>query len=147
MLTSAERLAMDAEMSKPRLGKAADPKEPIYVDVEAILGRPSTHGETVSVHRAAPAPTADAILDQARKEQADRAQFYDAPAGERSMAKTVAAFNAIFGTQLTEVQGWQFMELLKLVRSSQGKPRADNYVDGASYAALAGEAAMKGEMK
>lgn len=82
------------------------------------------------------------ILEQAVKEQTDRARFYDAPDGERSMGKTVAAFNAIHGTSLTEVQGWQFMELLKMVRATQGAPRADNYVDGASYAALAGEAAL-----
>lgn len=89
------------------------------------------------------APSADNILEQARKEQANRAQFYDAPAGERSMAKTVAAFNALHGTQLTEVQGWHFMTLLKLVRAAQGQPHLDNYIDGANYFALAGEAAMK----
>ena len=83
------------------------------------------------------------ILKQAGKEQADRAKFYDAKNGERSMAKTVAAFNAVYGTELTEVMGWRFMELLKMVRSTQGAPRADNFVDGASYASLAGEAKLQ----
>ena len=81
------------------------------------------------------------ILDQAARKQADRAQFYDAPAGERSMAKAVTAFNTIYGTSLTEVQGWQFMALLKMVRASQGAYRADNFIDQVSYGAFAGEAA------
>lgn len=81
------------------------------------------------------------ILEQAAAEMQDRAATYDAPEGERSMAKTVAAFNVITGHTLTEQQGWQFMELLKIVRSNQGGYRADSFVDGAAYAALAGEAA------
>lgn len=72
-----------------------------------------------------------------------RAALRDSPTGERSMAKTVAAFNVIHGTTLTEVQGWQFMQLLKMVRSSQGDYVADDYEDGTAYAALAGEAAHK----
>lgn len=93
----------------------------------------------ISVDHAA--PSAYSIIWQAKKEMVEREEAYDAPGGERSMAKTVAAFNAIHGLGMTEVQGWQFMELLKIVRSSQGKFKADNFVDGAAYAALAGEAA------
>ena len=81
------------------------------------------------------------FLAQADKEMADRATFYDAPQGERSMAKTVELFNVLKGTELTEEDGWKFMQLLKLVRSEQGVFRADNFVDGAAYASLAGEAA------
>lgn len=81
------------------------------------------------------------ILNQAALEQKSRAIHYDSPQGERSMAKTVGMFNLLHGTQLTEVQGWQFMEILKMVRSAQGALRADNFIDGASYASLAGEAA------
>lgn len=88
-------------------------------------------------------PSAHSIIGQAKKEMTEREEAYDAPGGERSMTKTVAAFNAIHGLGMTEVQGWQFMELLKIVRSSQGKFKADNFVDGAAYAALAGEAAGK----
>lgn len=83
------------------------------------------------------------ILGCGMKELADRERTYDAPGGERSMAKAVAAFNAIHGLGMTEVQGWQFMELLKIVRSSQGAFKLDNFVDGAAYAALAGEAASR----
>jgi len=60
---------------------------------------------------------------------------------ERSMAKCVAAFNAMFGTALTEEQGWQFMVLLKMSRSTVGRKR-DDYVDGAAYFALAGECTL-----
>jgi hypothetical protein len=83
------------------------------------------------------------ILDRSAAEMRDRAATYDAPEGERSMAKTVVAFNAITGHELTEQQGWQFMEILKIVRSNQGGYRADSFVDGAAYAALAGEAAAR----
>ena len=83
------------------------------------------------------------VLSAAGMEMADRASTYDAPEGERSMGKTVAAFNALTGHDLTEQQGWQFMELLKIARSNQGAYRADCFVDGAAYAALAGEAAAR----
>lgn len=81
------------------------------------------------------------ILIKAAGHLSDRAVTYDKPDGERSMAKTVAAFNAIYDLGMTEVQGWHFMELLKMVRSSQGDFKSDNFEDGAAYAALAGESA------
>jgi hypothetical protein len=85
--------------------------------------------------------TATDILRDAVVQLGDRAATYDAPEGERSMGKAVAVFNALTGKSLSEVDGWQFMEVLKMVRSRQGAFREDNFVDGAAYAALAGEAA------
>ncbi|MES1926544.1 DUF6378 domain-containing protein [Salinisphaera sp. T31B1] len=85
--------------------------------------------------------TAHSILDAAGQHMRDRATTYDKPEGERSMAATVTAFNAITGHALTEEQGWAFMELLKITRSQSGDFRADNYEDAAAYAALRGEAA------
>lgn len=122
------------------------------LDAENELGvrvatKPGAHVVEVPQFSLAAAPThltSEKILELAAKEMRDRAAYYDAPDGERSMARTVAAFNAIHGTQITEVQGWQFMELLKMARSTQGAPREDNHVDGAAYAALAGEARMRG---
>ena len=76
--------------------------------------------------------TASATID-------NRAADRDLPE-ERSMAATVTAFNAIFGTNLTESQGWSFMQLLKIKRSSIGPYKEDDFVDGAAYAALAAEA-------
>ena len=49
---------------------------------------------------------ADDLLVQAHDSIQQRAQLRDLPDGERSMARCIAAFNAIHGTALTEVQGW-----------------------------------------
>ena len=68
-----------------------------------------------------------------------RGKQRDSDTGERSMARTVAAFNAIYSTNLTETQGWHFMELLKMARSSQGAYVADDFDDKVAYAALAAE--------
>lgn len=84
---------------------------------------------------------ADGYLEQALDALRDRAATRDADDGERSMAKTVDAFNTIYGTELSEEMGWQFMVLLKMVRGSQGGFLGDDYVDQAGYSALAGEAA------
>ena len=87
--------------------------------------------------------TADSILTAALGHMEDRAKTYDAPGGERSMGKTVAAFNVITGHTLTEEAGWLFMEILKQVRSQQGKYRSDSYEDSVAYAALRGECAAR----
>lgn len=59
--------------------------------------------------------------------------------GERSMAKTVAIFNAWTGEDMSEADGWRFMLCLKQAREIQGKFHADDYVDLAGYASLLGE--------
>ena len=82
---------------------------------------------------------AGTILQNAAAEMLDRAASRDTPEGERSMGRCVKAFNAMFGTELTETQGWQFMELLKMARSVGGEFRLDDFTDGVAYAALAGE--------
>jgi hypothetical protein len=83
------------------------------------------------------------FLKKALGHMEDRAATYDKEGGERSMGKTVAAFNAITGSNLTEEEGWLFMEILKQVRSMQGGFKADNYEDLAAYAALRGECASR----
>ncbi|OHV12364.1 hypothetical protein BH688_05720 [Kushneria phosphatilytica] len=87
--------------------------------------------------------TATDFLDKARSHMEDRAATYDSPSGERSMGLTVQAFNVITGHELTEEQGWLFMEVLKKVRSQQGDYREDNYEDSVAYASLRGETAAK----
>lgn len=87
--------------------------------------------------------TAASILQSALGHTEDRAKTYDTPGGERSMGKTVAAFNTITGLQLSEEQGWLFMEILKQVRSQQGNYRSDSYEDLVAYAALRGECAAR----
>jgi hypothetical protein len=89
---------------------------------------------------------APSILLEAADCIADRAALRDQSSGERSMARAVDAFNAMKGTRLTEVDGWDFMELLKMSRSQSGKFHRDDYVDRAGYAALAGEAAEKAKL-
>ena len=79
-------------------------------------------------------------LKEAQDALAQRAGSRGAEEEERSMKVTVNAFNAMFGKDLTETQGWQFMTLLKMGRSTAGY-NADDYVDGAAYFALAGESA------
>lgn len=88
-------------------------------------------------------PEAADILKAAATHMEDRRRLYDKPEGERSMPPTVAAFNAITGHELTEEQGWLFMELLKAVRAEHNGYRPDNYEDGAAYCALKGEAAAR----
>lgn len=87
--------------------------------------------------------TAASMLQAALGHMEDRAKTYDTPGGERSMGKTVAAFNIITGNNLTEESGWLFMEILKQVRSQQGNYRSDSYEDLVAYAALRGECAAR----
>lgn len=85
--------------------------------------------------------TAQTILRKAADLIEERGKQRDQANGEKSMLKTVQAFNAIYGTTLTEVQGWHFMELLKMTRSTYGVYVADDFEDKVAYAALAAEAA------
>lgn len=89
------------------------------------------------------ATAAPVILHDAAQAIADRASTRDCPDGERSMARCVAAFNALYGHQLTEEQGWQFMSLLKKSRAAAGRKHLDDYIDDSAYSALAGECAMR----
>lgn len=95
---------------------------------------------------AGPVPTpriaAHEFLERGVKHMRDRAVQRDSDAGERSMARAVAAFNAQEGTNLTEAQGWRFMIQLKYARAVNGVFVADDYEDMAAYAGLAGEAAQ-----
>lgn len=89
-------------------------------------------------------PAAHDFLYAGIKHMEDRAAEYDSPEGERSMAATVEAFNAITGCDLNEVEGWLFMGVLKMVRSQQGGPfKADTYEDWSAFGGLAGEAAAR----
>lgn len=92
--------------------------------------------------RVNPCQSADVLLQIARDQIEDRASERDTEA-ERSMCSTVSAFNALYGTNLTEEQGWMFMVFLKAARAKGGRVRIDDYVDGSAYFALAGEAAIK----
>lgn len=89
-----------------------------------------------------PRIAAHEFLERGVKHMRDRAAQRDSDAGERSMARAVAAFNAQEGTNLTEAQGWRFMIQLKYARAVNGVFVADDYEDLSAYAGLAGEAAQ-----
>lgn len=99
------------------------------------------HDETIGTP-AKVAITAASMLQSALGHMEDRAKTYDAPGGERSMGKTVAAFNIITGNNLTEEAGWLFMILLKSVRAQTDKT-LDSLEDMVAYAALRGECAAR----
>ena len=83
---------------------------------------------------------ASQILEQGKTILVQRGQEYDKATGERSMARIVAVFNAHHDTQLTEEQGWHFMQIVKDVRFfTNDNYHHDSVVDGVNYAALRGE--------
>lgn len=77
----------------------------------------------------------------------ERGKQYDASGkeAERSMKKIVTAFNAITGKELTAVEGWAFMQVLKQVRffSNTGTPHRDSLIDNGAYALLQAEEALQ----
>ena len=79
----------------------------------------------------------------------ERGKDYDQPQGERSMGRTVAAFNSITNKELTEAEGWLLLQILKDVRQWQNpdKYHADSAEDCVSYAALKAEALFSAESK
>jgi hypothetical protein len=92
-----------------------------------------------------PETSAAALLDEAKRTMQERAREYDQPGGERNMAATVAAFNAITGHSLQESEGWLFMEVLKARRDfSTPHGHADSQRDRIAYAALGAEARRAG---
>ena len=88
-----------------------------------------------------PEPKAAELLGRAAAHMHDRSSTYDEPEGERSMGKIVMAFNAITGRDLTESEGWMFMQQVKLVRLfTRREYHADSAEDNIAYAALLAEA-------
>lgn len=85
------------------------------------------------------------ILNGAIKGIEDRAPFRD-DHGLKSMARTVAIFDATTGQDLTESEGWLFMAFVKISRSQQGDFHIDDYLDACAYIALSGEAAALDNM-
>ena len=92
-----------------------------------------------------PLAEAPELLGRAARHMHDRASTYDKPEGERSMGRTVQAFNAITGHNVTESEGWLLMALLKSVRGfTREAYHADSFEDLIAYAALCAEAKSKG---
>lgn len=90
--------------------------------------------------------TAPEFLHRAATIMEERGKQYDKPGGERSMGKTVAAFNAITGRDLSEAEGWLLLQTLKDVRQWQNPGyHADSAEDGIAYSALKAEALARQE--
>jgi hypothetical protein len=97
--------------------------------------------EEINEAVAVPKPKAAEMLGRAAALLHERGQSYDKPQGERSMARTVSAFNTITGRDLTEAEGWLFMQQLKQVRLfTRSGYHADSAEDNIAYAALMAEA-------
>lgn len=87
--------------------------------------------------------TAPQLLNKAATIMENRSKQYDKPDGERSMGRTVAAFNIVTGRDLRESEGWLLLQLLKDVRDRQTQaPHEDSLEDCIAYAALKAEARL-----
>lgn len=87
-------------------------------------------------------------LMRAGETMAERGRGYDGSDQERSMAKIVSVFNTATGLNLTELQGWAFMQALKYVRLHGSIDfHEDSAIDMIAYSALAAEcgAAQEGD--
>ncbi len=120
----------------------------LAVEMLTDLGWVFTDGVWVQEQPLPVKQTAPGLLAKAAKIMSDRAATYDQPDGERSMGKTVAAFNVITGRDLSESEGWLLMQVLKDVRDRQrAQPHADSLEDGIAYSALKAEARLAEKQK
>ena len=119
-----------------------------FVEVEPQPGEAielSDEVPTVTYADTVPEPLAAELLGRAARHMHDRAATYDKPEGERSMGRTVQAFNAITGHSLSESEGWLLLQVLKDVRLfTRSDYHADSAEDCIAYAALKAEAKSKG---
>jgi hypothetical protein len=97
--------------------------------------------QTESVQEPRAAKTAQEFCQKAVFLMGARGETYDKDGKrERSMASTVAAFNAITGRDLSEPEGWLLLSLLKRVRQYQSPSfHRDSAEDAVAYAALEAE--------
>lgn len=110
-----------------------------------VAGAPEDAAPLQFERREPPMRTAVDLLGAAQGHMTQRATTYDQLTGERSMGKTIKAFNTITGHSLRESEGWLLLGLLKMVRSeTRARPHTDSVEDLIAYAALYGEARLDG---
>jgi len=79
------------------------------------------------------------ILDEAKRlTNADRQKFYGTPA--INFNRISRLLSAYLDSEITPEQGAMICALIKVARSMETY-KADNYIDGAAYFAIAGELA------
>lgn len=86
--------------------------------------------------------SAPEFCEQAMNLMTERGKTYDSQGGEqeRSMGKTIQAFNAITGRDLKESEGWLIQSILKRVRQyANPKFHRDSAEDAVAYSALEAE--------
>lgn len=127
-------LISDGRTERVEIDPVDGKKDYIYSRQIEATGRPDT----------LPDRSAQQILAQAASAIDQRAASRDLP-NERSMARAVGAFNVLAGKSMSETEGWLFMAILKASRATAGTHHPDDYTDGASYFALAGESAAAEE--
>lgn len=113
-------------------------------DTVATRNADCTRVDTEKENSFASSRSANQFLTFAAEKMKERAAQRDVEQ-ERSMSKIVAIFNIACGKDLTETEGWQFMEILKLVRGNTGPYNEDDWIDKVAYAALAAESASRSE--
>lgn len=136
-MTTSAMVTVSEDKNKPReaffnyMGRDWHLIEPHFFVVEAL----PTEAKTSS-------KKATEFLSKALSLLEERGKDYDQPEGERSMGRTVTAFNAITGHSLKESDGWLILQILKDVRQNQNRDsyHADSAEDCISYAALKAEA-------
>lgn len=132
-----EREAAKAAEACGLASQTNNPYTQLAKDYEGVSFPPVVKATPISL-------SAPDILKRAAQHMEDRAAARDQPGGERSMKRTVDAFNALTGHALTERDGWMFMAVLKAARAcTTPTGLADDYEDGAAYFGLAGEAAQR----
>lgn len=100
--------------------------------------------------KAEPYPsTIPKIVDHSLRHVLHRAEAYDSEGGERSMSRTVQAFNAFTGHNLSEADGWRFMQCVKGVRlyTNRENTHLDSMEDGIAYSALEAECIVNKGLK
>jgi hypothetical protein len=87
--------------------------------------------------------TSKDLLKEVIDLQEERGKGYE-NGKERSMQKIITSFNVTTGHNLTEVEGYFFMQCLKNVRyfTNSGVIHRDSLLDDISYSSLKAEAAL-----
>jgi hypothetical protein len=121
------------------LTKRPEPKTEDYYGMDLLETAAMKKAKTKN--KAAPDFLKDAIAVME-----ERGKQYDSNKQERSMGKTVEAFNIITGKQLTESEGWLLLQLLKDVRQwSKPEYHEDSALDCIAYSALKAESLNQGK--